>query len=134
MTLAFTKATRPCAHPYRTCLHEEVWLIVMSVLIRNGRVVDPGNGIKEQDVDVLLDGGKIARVDKNIPLGPDCVAFDASGCLVCPGLVDLHVHCFPSCPLLGIDPDEWALPYGVTTVVDAGSAGMCVHGHVCLSL
>ena len=97
----------------------------MPVLIEGGRVIDPSNGIDEDQLDVLLDGGKIARVARNIPVPPACERFDASGCLVCPGLVDLHVHCFPSCPLLGIDPDEWCLQNGVTTVVDAGSAGMC---------
>lgn len=105
-------------------------MMIMSVLVRQGRVVDPSNGINEEQFDVLLDGGKIARVGKNIPAPPDCQVFDASGYLVCPGLVDLHVHCFPSCPLLGIDPDEWALPNGVTTVVDAGSAGMHVRMYV----
>lgn len=95
----------------------------MSVLLLNGSVVDPGSNIDCELIDVLLEGDEVVRVGRNIPVPPDCEVFDASGCLVCPGLVDLHVHCFPTCELLAIDPDEWALPRGVTTVVDAGSAG-----------
>ena len=97
----------------------------MAVLIKNGQVIDPANGIRQQPLDVLLLDGKVANVGTDIqPLAErDCDVFDASGYLVCPGLVDLHVHCFPSGSVLGIDPDERCLARGVTTVVDAGSAG-----------
>ena len=95
-------------------------------LIRNGLVVDPANRLEKGPLDVLLDGDKIAAVGEN--LGSDLPkdelgVFDASGCIVCPGLIDLHIHGFPDGSVLGVDPDQHCLKRGVTTVVDAGSAG-----------
>eukprot|EP00106_Octopus_bimaculoides_P023174 XP_014790616.1 PREDICTED: deacetylase EF_0837-like [Octopus bimaculoides] len=49
--------------------------------------------------------------------------FDASGCYVVPGLIDCHVHAYQYATPLGIDVDEFCLRRGVTTAVDAGSAG-----------
>ena len=99
----------------------------MAVLIKNGLVFDPANGIQQKQLDVLVLDGKISQVAKDLqsPHG-DCSVFDASGCLVCPGLVDLHVHCFLGGTSLGINPDERCLTRGVTTVVDAGSAGTII--------
>ncbi len=63
------------------------------VLILNGRVVDPANGLDEAR-DLLLRNGKIAAVE--LPGGLKSVAaaetIDASGLVVAPGLVDVHVH------------------------------------------
>ncbi len=61
--------------------------------ITNGRVIDPGNGIDEQTDLVLLDG-KVASLGKvsKPEVSADSRVLDASGCLVCPGLIDVHVH------------------------------------------
>ena len=48
---------------------------------------------------------------------------DASGLIVTPGLIDLHVHVYPGVSHFGIDADVHALAQGVTTVLDAGSSG-----------
>jgi dihydroorotase len=60
------------------------------LLIRNGRVIDPANGI-DAVADVAIAGGKIARVGK--VAGKARQTLDASGKIVCPGLIDIHVHC-----------------------------------------
>lgn len=60
------------------------------ILIKNGRVIDPANGIDEVR-DVLIEKGKIAAVDKNIGAKPRTV-IDAKGKWVTPGLIDIHVH------------------------------------------
>mgnify|MGYP003344353690 CR=1 FL=1 len=62
----------------------------MAILIKGGRVVDPGrqNGV----VDVLIDGGKIAAVGPNLQAPAGSTIIQAKGQLVLPGLVDLHVH------------------------------------------
>ena len=60
----------------------------MSMVIKNGRVIDPASGVDEL-LDVLVKGKTIVRI------GPDLEGdkvLDASGCVVCPGLVDIHVH------------------------------------------
>ena len=96
----------------------------MPVLLKGGHVIDPANQLDREPCDVLLDGKVVIEVGEDLQ-APDegCEVFNASGCLVCPGLVDLHVHCFPGGSVLGVDPDEWCLKRGVTTVVDAGSSG-----------
>jgi dihydroorotase len=48
---------------------------------------------------------------------------DASGLLVTPGWVDLHTHVHWGVAPLGVEPDAHCLRRGVTTAVDAGSAG-----------
>ena len=101
----------------------------MSVLLKGGHVIDPGNGLDKDPCDVLIDGKQIVKVGEDIQLPEGGQLFDASGCLVCPGLIDMHVHCFPGGTLLGVDPDEWCLKRGVTTVVDAGSAGKKQQSH-----
>jgi len=64
-----------------------------TILIKNGRVIDPANRI-DQIADVLLTGGKIVTLRANIkpPTGL-CEIIDASGLIVAPGLIDVHVHC-----------------------------------------
>ena len=62
----------------------------MKLLIKNGRVIDPANNLDEI-CDLLIEDGKIAKIAKNIPTnGKEKI--DASGKIVLPGLVDMHVH------------------------------------------
>ncbi|HEY7036304.1 MAG TPA: dihydroorotase [Thermomicrobiales bacterium] len=58
--------------------------------IRGGHVVDPSQGI-DRDADVLVKGGEIAQIGDVADL-PGVESLDADGCIVAPGLVDLHVH------------------------------------------
>ena len=62
----------------------------MTVVIRHGRVIDPGriNG----QADVLIQDGTIAQVGKGLAVPPGATVMDASGKWVLPGFVDLHVH------------------------------------------
>ena len=62
--------------------------------IKNGLVIDPANGIKRQ-ADVLVKDGKIERIldrDNGDSINNECDVIDAAGCIVAPGLVDVHVH------------------------------------------
>jgi len=59
------------------------------LLIKNGHVIDPANGV-DKKCDVLVVDGKIAKVGK-IEKDAEKV-IDASGKLVTPGLIDIHVH------------------------------------------
>ncbi len=61
--------------------------------------------------------------DTQIPADTALKVVDASGLLVFPGLIDLHTHVFHKCTYWGVDPDTMAYDSGVTTWVDAGSAG-----------
>ncbi len=62
--------------------------------IKNGLVIDPANGIKRQ-ADVLVKDGKIERIldrDNGDSINNERDVIDAAGCIVAPGLVDVHVH------------------------------------------
>jgi len=70
----------------------------MQILIKGGRVVDPGNfdGI----ADILVEDGKIVEIEKgkgthaspSVTQGKESRIIDAAGKIVCPGLIDMHVH------------------------------------------
>jgi dihydroorotase len=64
-----------------------------SLLLAGGRVIDPANH-SDFTTDVLIRDGKIAAVGPNAAAqtGPDTERMDVSGLVVCPGLIDLHVH------------------------------------------
>lgn len=61
----------------------------MNILIKNGRVIDPAQGIDEI-LDVLIADGKIVKVGKGLQGEGEVI--DAAGKLVTPGLIDIHVH------------------------------------------
>ena len=105
------------------------------LLLKGGHVIDPANHIDEvRDIAVLQ--GKIAAVEKNIAADQAGKVVDVSTLYVTPGLIDIHYHIgHGGSPLnwfsadarvhaspLGI-PADLALQSGVTTVVDAGTAG-----------
>lgn len=62
----------------------------MTILIKNGRVLDPASG-RDEICDVLVRDGKIDKVEPQIQYAAD-TTLDAEGCYVMPGLIDLHVH------------------------------------------
>jgi dihydroorotase len=62
-----------------------------ALLLTGGRVVDPANRL-DVTADVLILDGKISAVGKNLSAPKDVERFDARGKIVCPGLIDLHVH------------------------------------------
>jgi dihydroorotase len=66
---------------------------VSALLLSGGRILDPANGM-DQVGEVLLVGGKVAACGQvtagQIPSGTQ--REDVRGCVVCPGLIDLHVH------------------------------------------
>jgi dihydroorotase len=61
----------------------------MSIVIKGGRVIDPAQGI-DGVLDVLIEEGKIAKIGKGLKGKGETI--DATGKLVTPGLIDIHVH------------------------------------------
>jgi dihydroorotase len=94
---------------------------VESTLIRNGQVYD-GTGAEAQRVDVRIAKGVIQEIGPDLPSQGETIV-DATGLLVCPGLIDLHVHVFSGVGLYSIDPVEAGLRTGVTSMLDTGTAG-----------
>jgi dihydroorotase len=61
-------------------------------LLKGGRVVDPANG-RDGRFDVLVEGDRVARVDRDLPVADGVRVVEIpEGLVVCPGFVDMHVH------------------------------------------
>jgi dihydroorotase len=97
------------------------------VLIKGGRVIDPAQDL-DGEMDVAVSGDKIAAVAADIPAKESRQVIDASGKIVTPGLIDMHCHCYDGGVKDGLAPDDAGVRQGVTTVVDAGSAGQAIFG------
>jgi dihydroorotase len=91
-------------------------------LIAGGRVVDASQNLAAVR-DVAIVNGRIAQVAPNLPRARARQVVDAAGKLVAPGLIDVHGHVYDQAITISIDPDLVGIPTGVTTIVDAGSAG-----------
>jgi dihydroorotase len=63
----------------------------MDLLIKGGRVIDPSQNIDEP-MDVVVVDGKIERLGKGLQAPDGAMIIDASGQVVTPGLIDMHVH------------------------------------------
>jgi dihydroorotase len=92
------------------------------LLIRGGRVLDPSQKL-DVTGDVLVVDDRITAVAPAIEVEDNATIVDASGLVVCPGLVDLHVHVYEWATDFSVAPDDAGLGGGATTVVDMGTAG-----------
>lgn len=63
---------------------------MLELLVKGGRLIDPRSG-RDEAGDLLLADGRVARMGGEIDV-PDAEVIDARGLVVCPGLVDMHVH------------------------------------------
>ena len=91
---------------------------MVDILIKNGRVIDPANG-RDEVTSVAIRGNRIIGIGAYADA--DYVV-DAEGCIVLPGLIDIHAHVFKGGSEHGVSPDLMAAQ-GVTTVNDAGTTG-----------
>ncbi len=101
----------------------------VDILIKNGHVFDPKNGI-DTIMDISIRDGKIFQVASGISIDPAKRVINAEGLYVCPGLIDIHTHVFVG-PKVNkfangnnsLSPDDFSFKAGITTVVDAGTSG-----------
>ncbi len=90
------------------------------ILIQNGRVIDPYDGTDEirsvaMAGGVLIDPAGVTDAEQIV---------DASGCIVTPGLIDLHAHVASAVSEIAVHPEAACFPTGVTTAVDPGTTGI----------
>jgi dihydroorotase len=87
------------------------------LVIRGGRVIDPARRI-DAPLDVAIRAGKIAALARSISAGTPTETIDATGRLVVPGLIDVHLHARDA-----ELPPSAILALGITSMIDAGSRG-----------
>src|SRR5262252_8705712 len=96
---------------------------MFDVIVRGGRVIDPSQDL-DTIADVAIRGQRIAAIGADlVNLGVRGEVVDARGLLVTPGWIDLHTHVYWGGAPLGIEADPHCVRRGVTTAVDAGTAG-----------
>jgi dihydroorotase len=89
------------------------------LVLKGGRVIDPSQGI-DKVTDIAFAGGKVAAIGDGLA---GTAVRDVKGKIVSPGLIDLHTHVYWGGTSLGVDAELLARTGGVTTSIDAGSAG-----------
>ncbi|MBI3711083.1 MAG: amidohydrolase/deacetylase family metallohydrolase [Proteobacteria bacterium] len=92
------------------------------LVVKGGRVIDPGQGL-DMVADVAFAAGRVAAVGPGLPTGDAAAVMEAAGKIVTPGLIDLHTHVYWGGTSLGVDPAVVAAQGAATTLIDAGSAG-----------
>lgn len=92
------------------------------ILIQGGEVIDPAQNLRGVR-DVAVTDGRIAAIADSLTEADATHTIDARGRYVVPGLIDLHVHVYPHHGPFGLEPDPLCSAGGVTTMLDAGSAG-----------
>jgi dihydroorotase len=95
--------------------------MAFDLVLASARVIDPSQNI-DGAMDVAFAQGKVAAVGYGLARDAAIVR-DCSGCIVTPGLIDMHTHVYAGGTSLGVDPLPLAARGGVTTLIDAGSAG-----------
>jgi dihydroorotase len=93
-----------------------------ALLLQGGRVLDPSTRL-DGEADVLFQDGAVAAIGPNLAPPAGATTRSVKGCIVTPGLIDLHTHVFWGGTSLGVEPDALARRSSAATLVDAGSAG-----------
>lgn len=97
------------------------------LILRGGHVIDPANDIDEV-MEVGIAQGKIVQVEPALTPATGTKIVDVTGSYVTPGILDIHTHVFPfslkpTSYVECVHADAHLFTSGVTTTVDAGTAG-----------
>ena len=92
------------------------------LVLTGGSLLDPAQQINSQR-DIAFKDGLVAEVSPRIDPASAVMAVDVTGKLITPGLIDLHGHFYHGGNGSSVHADQTCLSSGVTTGVDAGSAG-----------
>jgi dihydroorotase len=90
-------------------------------MLKGGRLIDSASGLDGQQ-DIHVRHGLVAAIGADLK-AEGATVVDVKDCIVTPGLIDVHLHLMNGLGAFGVDPDIFGVGSGVTTVVDAGSAG-----------
>ena len=101
---------------------------IYDLALTGGSLLDPAQGINDAPRDVAFKDGKVAAVAERIDPALAVQSIDVTGKLITPGLIDLHGHFYHGGNGSAVHADQTCLSSGVTTGVDAGSAGFLNYG------
>src|SRR5262245_5581165 len=90
-------------------------------ILKGGRLIDSASGLDEQQ-DIHVRDGLVMELGADLS-ADGATVIDVKGLVVTPRLIDVHLHLMNGLGAFGVDPDIFGVGSGVTTVVDAGSAG-----------
>jgi dihydroorotase len=90
-------------------------------ILKSGRLIDSASGLDGQQ-DIHVRDGVVEAIGADLK-AEGATVVDVKDCIVTPGLIDVHLHLMKGLGAFGVDPDIFGVGSGVTTVVDAGSAG-----------
>jgi len=94
----------------------------IELIIKHGHVIDPAQNIN-QIMDIAVSNGQIMAIESTIEVEKGQQIIDAKDLYVVPGLIDLHTHIYWGATSLSVNPNDIYRRSGITTFVDAGSAG-----------
>jgi dihydroorotase len=92
------------------------------LILKGGHIVDPAQNL-DRPADIAFAAGRVAAIGNDIQSTDGADVRDVGGRMVAPGFIDLHTHVYWGGTSLGVDATDAARQSGVTTLVDAGSAG-----------
>jgi dihydroorotase len=92
------------------------------LILRNGRVLDPGTG-HDAVADIAFTDGKVAAVGHQAKEARGKTERDVAGAIVMPGNIDFHTHVYWGGTSISVEADALAKRCGTTTWLDVGSAG-----------
>ena len=91
------------------------------LILKGGRLLDPSQNL-DMTGDIAFTAGRVAAIGPTLS-SAGAVVQNVSGKIVSPGFIDLHTHVYWGGTSLGVDAGSIARRSGVTTLIDAGSAG-----------
>jgi dihydroorotase len=93
----------------------------LDYLLKGGRLIDPASG-RDGVFDIRVRNGVVDAIGSSVD-AEGATVLDVRDHIVTPGLIDVHLHLMKGLGTFGVDPDIFGVGSGVSTVVDAGSAG-----------
>lgn len=92
------------------------------LLIKNIHIIDPFQEIDSIN-DIAFKNGKVKEIGKELNVKETKYVLNENKYIIVPGLIDFHVHVYWGGTALGVNADSYCINQGVTTCMDAGSAG-----------
>ncbi|MBR2635013.1 MAG: amidohydrolase family protein [Clostridia bacterium] len=97
--------------------------MIQTYLIRNASLFSAESG-RMQTQSILVEGGIIRAIGRDLSLPEGALLLEAEGMIISPGWVDCHAHFYYDAEnVIGVDPQRYLIPFGVTYALDPGSAG-----------